>query len=473
MIYASAFDGIGAVHAAWRPLGWRCAWTSEIEPSACAVTDARWGDKNLGDATRITKEMANAEGPLDLLAGGTPCQSFSVAGHRRGLDDARGNLALVFLRLGSLARPRWIVWENVPGVLSAQKGRAFGSVLGALAELGYGFAWRVLDAQFFGVPQRRRRVFVVGYLGDWRPAAAVLFERESLCGNPAPRRKARAQVTGTLSSRTAAGGGLGTDFETQGGLIPILEHGIYQCHGSNIGPMGTLRRGGGNVTSGVPFVLAHGQANSEIAEDGCPTLNCNHEQPIVFDCKSDARGSVGEISPTLRSMNAAGGRGNGGGQVAVAFRAAGQEGLVPGPMAPPIAATDGGGAGPPTIMDKGFAVRRLTPRECERLQGFPDDYTLVEHRGKPMSDSARYRLLGNSMAVPVMHWLGRRIDFVDWRDCSRGTGATTSQRGRASGFARLVCSSCFAGCRVGWRSGSRTRATGDSARRRRAASATR
>jgi DNA (cytosine-5)-methyltransferase 1 len=133
-----------------------------------------------GDFTTIT---GDEYGPIDLLVGGTPCQSFSVAGLRKGLDDARGSLALEYLRLVDRTQPRWIVWENVPGVLSSNKGRDFGSFLGALVELGYGFAYRVLDAQYFGVAQRRRRVFVVGYLGDWRPAASVLFERESLSGN--------------------------------------------------------------------------------------------------------------------------------------------------------------------------------------------------------------------------------------------------------------------------------------------------
>jgi DNA (cytosine-5)-methyltransferase 1 len=143
---------------------------------------------NVGDFTRIG---ADDVGAIDLLAGGTPCQSFSVAGKRAGLDDSRGNLTIEFARLAGRLRPLWLVWENVPGILSIDDGRTFGAFLGMLVELGYGIAYRVLDAQHFGVPQRRRRVFVVGHLGNWRAAAAVLLEHHGLSGYPPPRREAR------------------------------------------------------------------------------------------------------------------------------------------------------------------------------------------------------------------------------------------------------------------------------------------
>ena len=189
VIYGSVCSGIEAATVAWHPLGWRAAWYAEIDTFASAVLAHRFPEvRNLGDFTQID---AAAAGAVDLLVGGTPCQSFSLAGHRLGLDDPRGNLTLEFLRLAARARPRWVVWENVPGVLSIDGGRTFGTVLRTLADLGYGFAYRVLDAQFFGVPQRRRRVFVVGCLGGWQAAAAVLFERESLRRDLAPRRKAR------------------------------------------------------------------------------------------------------------------------------------------------------------------------------------------------------------------------------------------------------------------------------------------
>ena len=187
MKYGSVCSGIEAATAAWHSLGWQPAFFSEIEPFPRAVLAHHYPTVPLhGDFTTIG---ADQYGAIDLLVGGTPCQSFSVAGLRGGLDDDRGNLALEFLRLADRKRPRWVVWENVPGVLSSNGGRDFGSILGGLGELGYGWAYRVLDAQYFGVAQRRRRVFVVGYLGDWRPAAAVLFERHSMSGHPAPSRE--------------------------------------------------------------------------------------------------------------------------------------------------------------------------------------------------------------------------------------------------------------------------------------------
>ena len=216
MIYGSVCSGIEAATVAWHPLGWKPAFFSEIEPFPRAVLAHHYPQVRLhGDFTTIG---ADEYGAIDLLVGGTPCQSFSIAGLRGGLDDDRGNLALEFLRLADRKRPRWLVWENVPGVLSSNGGRDFGSILGGMGELGYGTAYRILDAQHFGVPQRRRRVFVVGYLGDWRRAAAVLFERHSLSGHPAPRRETR-EVSPTIPSRSTGCGGLGTDFDCDGGLI--------------------------------------------------------------------------------------------------------------------------------------------------------------------------------------------------------------------------------------------------------------
>lgn len=218
MRFLSVCSGIEAASVAWRPLGWSAVAFSEIEPFPCAVLAHHYPDvPNWGDMTKY-KEWPDAD--VDLLCGGTPCQSFSIAGLRKGLDDPRGNLMLTFGAIAGRYRPRWLVWENVPGVLSSNGGRDFGAFLGMLGELGYGVAYRVLDAQYFGVAQRRRRVFVVGYLGDWRRAAAVLFERHGLSGDPAPSREARKDVAPTLSARTRGGGGLGTDFDCDGGLIP-------------------------------------------------------------------------------------------------------------------------------------------------------------------------------------------------------------------------------------------------------------
>ena len=237
MIYASVCDGIGAAHAAWKPIGWRCAWTSEIEPFPIAVVEHHYGLPNLGDMTKITEADVEKHGRIDLLVGGTPCQSFSVAGLRGGMADPRGNLALRFLQLAGTLRPAWVVWENVPGVLSSNGGRDFGTFLGALGELGYGWAYRILDARYFGVPQRRRRPFVVGYLGDWRRAASVLLERESMCGHPPPRGEAGERVAPSPASRPSGGGGLGTDFDRDGGLIPqvcgALSDGAHNGGGAN------------------------------------------------------------------------------------------------------------------------------------------------------------------------------------------------------------------------------------------------
>lgn len=195
----SVCSGIGAPECAWSPLGWQFVACSEIEAFPSAVLAHHYpGVPNRGDMTKF-QEWPDAD--VDVLVGGTPCQSFSVAGLRGGLADPRGNLALTFLAIADRYRPRWVCWENVPGVLSSSGGRDFGAFLGGLGELGYGWSYRVLDAQYFGVAQRRRRVFVVGYLGDWRAAAAVLFERESLSGHPAPSRETGTGVADSAISR--------------------------------------------------------------------------------------------------------------------------------------------------------------------------------------------------------------------------------------------------------------------------------
>ena len=204
MKYLSVCSGIEAATVAWHELGWEPWAFSEIEPFPAAVLAHHYPNvPNLGDMTKF-KEWPDAT--IDVLVGGTPCQSFSVAGLRKGLDDPRGNLMLTYLAIAAKYRPKWLVWENVPGVLSSNGGLDFASLLRGMGECGYGVAYRVLDAQYFGVAQRRRRVFVVGCLGDWRSAAAVLFEQASLSGHPAPRRKtgenAPATVAPSLTGKT-------------------------------------------------------------------------------------------------------------------------------------------------------------------------------------------------------------------------------------------------------------------------------
>jgi DNA (cytosine-5)-methyltransferase 1 len=222
--YLSLCSGIEAATCAWHPLGWEAVAFSEIEKFPSQVLAHHYPDvPNWGDMTKF-KEWPDAN--VDVLVGGTPCQSFSVAGLRKGLDDPRGNLMLTYGAIARKYRPKWVVWENVPGVLSSDGGRDFASFLGLMSgqqiecpasgwknsgiipgyESAYGLAWRVLDAQYFGVAQRRRRVFVVGYLGDWRRAAAVLFERHSLSGHPAPSREKRKDVAGTITKGAFSGG---------------------------------------------------------------------------------------------------------------------------------------------------------------------------------------------------------------------------------------------------------------------------
>jgi DNA (cytosine-5)-methyltransferase 1 len=231
VIYGSVCSGIEAATCAWELLGWKPAWFSEIEKFPCKVLKHHYPDvPNLGDMTKF-KEWPN-EPNINVLVGGTPCQSFSIAGLRKGLTDPRGNLMLTYLAIADRFKPTWIVWENVPGVLSSGGGRDFGTFLGGLAQCGYGFAYRILDAEYFGLAQRRRRVFVVGYLGDWRPAAAVLFERQSLRGDSPPSRKTGEKIAPTVAASAgscgesvakplAAKGGVGRYGNDNDTYIPV------------------------------------------------------------------------------------------------------------------------------------------------------------------------------------------------------------------------------------------------------------
>jgi len=370
----SVCSGIGAPEAAWTPLGWQFVACSEIEPFPSAVLNHRYPDvPNLGDMTEFQEwqdacrcdssgfnELSGATGwpmdtagragradvhpdhrqpscggnsskggfcekcggpNIDVLVGGTPCQSFSVAGLRKGLADPRGNLALVYLAIADRYRPDWLVWENVPGVLSSNGGRDFGAFLGALGHLGYGFCFRVLDGQYFGLAQRRKRVFVVGCFGDWRRAAAVLLERESLQGHPAPCRESGERIADTITV-------------------------------------------GANQYSGFIGEPVATTLTSKWRSDG------ESKTLIAFNARQDSNAS-GDITPTLGAKDTGHG---------VATKS---------------------------------AVRRLTPLECERLQGFPDGYTDVVYRKKPATDGPRYKALGNSMAVPVVRWIGDRIEMVE------------------------------------------------------------
>jgi len=399
MKYGSVCSGVEAATAAWHPLGWEPQWFSEIEKFPSAVLAHHYPDvPNLGDMTQFKEWPIDRS--IDLLVGGTPCQSFSVAGLRKGLDDPRGNLMLTYLAIAAQYQPKWLVWENVPGVLSSQRGRDFGTFLGALGQLGYGFAYRVLDAQYFGVAQRRRRVFVVGYLGDWRRAAAVLFERESLSGHPAPSREAGKEVAPTVTQ--------GAPFSRTGNQRVEAEAIVAQCLTTRTGsmydpfmetlPIGwseelnaltdlqpTIQRGGaGGRHEGVMIPIAFGAQNSanqgdSVSTEVTPTLDKSKTPAVAFGIDHDLNAAKELMGPLIRGPQDA----------------------------------------PRNSISQGTQVRRLTPTEYERLQGFPDDFTQIPWRNKPAEDcpdGPRYKAMGNSMAVPVMRWIGERIQMVESLD---------------------------------------------------------
>ena len=382
MKFLSVCSGIEAASCAWEPLGFTPVAFSEIESFPCSVLAHHFPSvPNLGDMTNF-EEWNIEPGSVDILVGGTPCQSFSVAGLRGGLEDDRGNLALVYCRILQRFKPRWFVWENVPGVLSSNGGRDFGSILGAMVQLGYGIAYRVLDAQFFGVPQRRRRVFVVGCFGDWRRAAKVLFEPGCLCGNPSNGGKTRQAV----AALTANGVGTCGADDNQGQAGHLIAHAL-RGEGFDASEDGTGRW--------TPLV--------------CGTLGAHHGN--VRADQSWQNQLIPSTGHTSHCLNAGGmGRQDYETETMIvgAYRTAG-DGAVYDEVqvtAPLTTATDPSA----NVLAGSIGVRRLTPIECERLQGFPDNWTLVPHRGKPAADGPRYKAIGNSMAVPVMRWIGKRIE---------------------------------------------------------------
>jgi DNA (cytosine-5)-methyltransferase 1 len=282
------FSGIGAPELAAPDLDWR--WCAEIDPFACAVLAQRFPQqRNLGDVTEIDPDKIE---PVDLVVFGSPCQSFSVAGKRDGMADARGNLVWTALDIIAGVQPAWIVFENVPGLLSSGGGRDFGAILGALGDIGYGLSYRVLDAQFFGVPQRRRRLFIVGCLGDWRPAAAVLFEQQSLRRDPAPRPQARQDVTGPVAansgSRRKHGHGFGQqDWESGFAVaVPLRASGSSTAHGAGIGRAGdpalTLDQDGSQAIAYAVRTANTGANGHGVAHNVSHTLDRAHGQAIAL-----------------------------------------------------------------------------------------------------------------------------------------------------------------------------------------------
>ena len=299
MRFLSVCSGMEAASVAWEPLGWKAVGFSEIEPFPCAVLKHRFPNTpNHGSLTEY-QSWPLQPGSIDLLVGGPPCQSFSVAGLRKGLADPRGNLALVFLGLADKLKPRWIVWENVPGVLSSDGGRDFGSFLGALEQLGYGWAYRVLDAQYFGVPQRRRRVFVVASLGGRDVAASVLLKPESVCWHPASRRK-KGQATAADAGAGVEAGGRQWPADTACTLNASFgdKQGLEDQHAL----------GGGSLFVPSPICMSSGQANAAIAEDKAHTLNATHETqtivtPVVIDQAAFNQGQNAQYEPHIEQTD--------------------------------------------------------------------------------------------------------------------------------------------------------------------------
>lgn len=464
MRYLSVCSGVEAASIAWEPLGWTPVGFSEIEPFPSAVLAHRFPQvKNYGDLTRY-KEWDIEPGSVDVLVGGTPCQSFSVAGLRKGLEDPRGNLMLVYLGLAEHLRVPWLVWENVPGVLSSNGGRDFGTFLGALGQLNYQFAVRVLDAQYFGVPQRRRRVFVVASLGDRPHPAKVLFEPESLRGDSAKSSQARKGAPRGARPGAESGGRPGP-FWNGADVAEALTRTSDDQRMPDKGRMQMVVQ---------PYrMTAFGQYADDDSASTCKqrdhkdatdlvvtatgsvthALDCAHSAtedgtgrgtpivPVAFHPTQDPISSTGAthalgtgskggcatvavatVTGTLSSRSSAGG-GLGtdfevaGGLQAVGFDPTGStanEGIE---VAPTLRGSGvAGNAGHhAAAMTPTMQVRRLLPVECERLQGFPDDHTLIPWKKKPASecpDGPRYKAMGNSFAVPVVRWIGTRLDAL-------------------------------------------------------------
>ena len=372
MNYLSVCSGIEAATVAWHHMGWKPVGFSEIEKFPSQVLAHHYPTvTNFGDMTKY-KEW-NLNDPIGLLVGGTPCQSFSVAGLRKGLDDPRGNLALTYVGILDKFRPKWCIWENVPGVLSSGGGRDFGSFLGALDELGYGWAYRVLDAQNFGVAQRRRRVFVVGHLGDWKPAAEVLFESESLSGDIKKGRSEKQNTTkGFIPSVANTLQTTCNDYSRADGFNMIaFENSRRDTLRFFDNVSNTLQAAAGSGGGNVPCVAIQGNL---IGRDkgGPQGIGVSEGETMYTLTKADVHGvAVGSLC-------------------ARDYKGVGNQYVQEGKC----------------IVEGSMAVRRLTPVECERLQGFPDSYTNIPKA----ADGNRYKALGNSMAVPVMRWIGERIN---------------------------------------------------------------
>ena len=371
--YVSTFSGIEAATVAWAPLGWVPVCFSEIDPFPSAVLEERFPSvPNLGDITRI--DWSDLSGFVDVVVGGSPCQSFSVAGRREGLDGESG-LMWEYVRAVREIRPEWLLWENVPGALSSSHGNDFRCLLESLDALGYGLAWRVLDAQFFGVAQRRERVFLVGRLGDPDGPCEVLFERGGMSWDPPSSREKRKELAARAGSGAACAGFCAGNTAGAGSIG-------YQ---EEVSP--TLR-GGGSGTNMTPMVfqIAGNVIGREEKNGGHQLGVVDPDEHGAFTLNTADRHAVAFAQNTRDEVRLIGGNGD-----------------VTGALA-----ADPGMKQTSYVAQEDMSVRRHTPRECERLQGFPDDWTLVSYRGRPADrcpDTPRYKALGNAIALPCADYI--------------------------------------------------------------------
>ena len=368
MKYLSICSGIESAGVAWHPLGYTCLGLAEIDPFRSAVLQYHYPEvKNYEDFTKI--KASDLSSTPDVLVGGTPCATFSIAGLRKGLDEDRGNLALEFIKLIERVQPTWVVWENVPGILSSNGGQDLGTFLGAMGELRYGFAYRVLNTEYVrtkrfprAIPQRRRRIFVIGHIrGDWKSPAKVLFDNQPVSENIKPSRGKSTGVTSNTGASTERGN---TEYWRKLG-----RDGQYVEDYKDKKVSSTL-------TAGGRFSMEN---SAVVVKDPIPT---DSKYTVMDRYNKMSRLYKEEVSPTLTAMT-------GGNRQPIVFHES---------------------------KHTNSFVRRLTPLECERLQGLPDNYTQIPYRGKSKEDcpvSKRYEACGRAMSVNVMEWLGTRIMQVE------------------------------------------------------------
>jgi len=429
LTFGSLFAGIGGFDLGFEFAGLRCAWQVEIDPDCRRLLERSFPHAALFADIRETR--AQDLTPVDVICGGFPCQDLSIAGKRAGLKGKRSGLFYELKRIINELSPRLVVWENVPGLFSADKGRDFARIIHALAHIGYFGAWRVLDAQYIGVAQRRRRVFGVFARGDSGAACAseILSLAEGLRGHPAPRRQAQESLAGTLESSIGRGRGAGT---SPAAIVEVA------------GPLHSNAAGGRRTTDleghGAYIPVAAGTLNAGAHPGGFNGQDAHNDLLVAhtlcaagFDASEDGTGrGIPLIADTVRPGFASADNINGHGLVAFPARLSGTQYAAAENLAPALQACNptavafqprvgrnghgtpsdvahalsaqaGQGDSAPCIASPVHGVRRLTPLECERLQGFPDNWTAG------FSDSARYRMTGNAVPVPYTQWIGKRI----------------------------------------------------------------